>query len=176
MKNIQTFLNINLLYYIGFFMYSSFSQNLLSIRFGFDVKDIGYYFAYTGLLMTIVQIFIVSKINKRFSPKKILDFSLPILSLFLIIYAGFIFNLSFLLIFIIFFIIVISLLMVNMNLVLILNTGENERGKVLGIYSSVQSLAQVIAPIIGGVSSSLISYTSPFYLGAMFITFAAILS
>jgi DHA1 family tetracycline resistance protein-like MFS transporter len=175
MKDIKIFLNLLLLFWLGFGMYSSFSQNFLVLRFNFDVKDIGYYFAYTGILLTLMQIFFVPRISKLFSSKQILNFIFPVFAAMFIIYAGFIFNVFYLLIFIFFFIAGVSLLMVHLNLIIVSHASETERGKVFGISSSVQSLAQVIAPIVGGIASSFFSYAAPFYFAAIFIFFAAIL-
>lgn len=65
--------------------------------------------------------------------------------------------------------------MVNNNLLIASQAGDSERGKIFGITSSIQSLGQTIAPVVGGVCASMISYTAPFYLSAVFIFIASIL-
>lgn len=172
--NLKLFFNIMLLFFIGFGMYSSFSQNLLAIRFNFDEKDIGYYFAYTGILMTIVQIFIIPKF-KNISSNKILMLSLPALAILFFIYGAFINNIYVLLIFVFIMVIFIGLNMINTNVAIADHAREGDRGKIFGITSSVQSLAQIVAPMIGGLAASYLSYSSPFYLSAIFLLLASFL-
>ncbi|MFO0743683.1 MAG: MFS transporter [Candidatus Paceibacterota bacterium] len=171
--NLRVFFNVMLIFFIGFGMYSSFSQNLLSLRFGFDEKSIGYYFAYTGILMTIIQIFIIPRF-KNLSPEKILSFSLPVLAFLFVIYGAFINNIYVLLVFVFIMVIFIGLNMVNTNVAIADHATEGDRGKIFGITSSVQSLAQVIAPILGGFVAAYFSYSAPFYFSAFFLILAAI--
>ena len=172
--NLKIFFNVMLIFFIGFGIYSSFSQNLLAIRFHFDEKSIGYYFAYTGILMTLVQIFIIPRF-KNFSPNSILIFSLPVLAILFIIYGAFINNFYVLLAFVFIMVIFIGLNMVNTNVAIADHAREGDRGKIFGITSSVQSLAQVIAPILGGVAASYFSYSAPFYISAIFLLLAGFL-
>ena len=172
--NLKTFFNVMLIFFIGFGIYSSFSQNLLAIRFGFDEKAIGYYFAYTGILMTLIQIFVIPRF-KNLSPNKILSFSLPMLGLLFIIYGAFINNFYVLLAFVFIMVIFIGLNMVNTNVAIADHASEGDRGKIFGITSSVQSLAQVIAPILGGVVASYFSYSAPFYISGIFLFLAGFL-
>jgi MFS family permease len=171
--NLRVFFNIMLIFFIGFGMYSSFSQNLLSLRFGFDEKSIGYYFAYTGILMTLIQIFIIPKF-RNVSPQKILSFSLPALAFLFIIYGAFINNIYLLLVFVVVMVIFIGFNMVNTNVAIADHAREGDRGKIFGITSSVQSLAQVIAPIFGGFVASYFSYSAPFYFAGFFLILATI--
>lgn len=172
--NLKIFFNVMLIFFIGFGIYSSFSQNLLSIRFHFDEKSIGYYFAYTGVLMTLMQIFVIPRF-KNMSPNKILSFSLPALAILFIIYGAFIKNVYVLLAFVAVMVVFIGLNMVNTNVAIADHAREGDRGKIFGVTSSVQSLAQVIAPILGGVVASYFSYSAPFYISAIFLLFAGFL-
>ena len=176
MKEIRLFLLTLLLFWIGFAMYTNFSNNFLAIRFDFTERDIGYYFAFTGILMSICQLVLVPRINKRFNSKNILKLTYPIFGIFFIIYAAYIHNLNILLyIYLPLFVLLISLNIVNTNIEIMSHTGEENKGKIFGITSALNSIGQAIAPLIGGIIATIFYYDSPFYLSAIIVFIASIL-
>ena len=175
MKELRLFLITLLLFWIGFTTYSNFSNNYLLIRFGFDERGIGYYLATVGIILTICQLFVVPYINRIFSSFKVLKITYLLLSISLVIYAGFIFNVNILYLFLPFFVLLVSIIIVNINIEIMSRTSQENRGKIFGITSSVQSMSQTIAPLLGGIVSTIFYYDSPFYLAAIITFVAAVL-
>ncbi len=54
--------------------------------------------------------------------------------------------------------------------------GDNERGKMYGVYTAIISLGGVIGPILGGYLYEKISYSAPFYINGIILIFSGMLA
>ena len=54
--------------------------------------------------------------------------------------------------------------------------GVDEQGAVLGVYSSMGSLARAIGPLLGGLAFDHISHSSPMWIGGAVVTLAALIA
>jgi MFS family permease len=53
---------------------------------------------------------------------------------------------------------------------------ENERGEIIGVFQSSQSLGRILGPLIGGVLFNNISYGAPYFAGASIMIVAFIIA
>ncbi len=153
------------LFTFGFTFFTQFFQVYLIEKFDFGQSDIGFLFGYIGVIIVITQGVFVRISSRYFTPGTILSVSLIALMggyLLLLLpdttpglYA-------------VIPMIAISQGMTTPNLsAMISNTAPSHlQGETLGMQQSVQSLAQVVPPIIGGFAVAL-TIDIPMWLAAV---------
>ncbi len=152
--NLRTILVVNLLFIFGFNFFSQFFQVYLISRFAFTQSQIGDLFAYIGIWIAITQGLILRPLAKKFKPYQFVSVSL--LALGVAFLALLLPNDSTWIYFIIPIVAVFNGLTQPNLLTLVSNQGDNEtQGELLGINQSVQSIAQMIPPIVSGVVSAI---------------------
>jgi len=137
------------LFTFGFTFFTQFFQVYLIEKFHFDQSDIGFLFGYIGILLVFTQGGLVRVASRRLEPQQVLLLSL------LMLMGGY---LLLLLpdttggLYAVLPLIPISYGLASPNLsALISNSAPRHlQGETLGMQQSVQSLAQLIPPIIGG--------------------------
>ena len=149
----------------GFNFYTQFGQVFLIEKFHFTQVDIGNYFAYTGFWIAFAQGAITRPLSRRFSPPKVLRFSIVLLGLtlpMLLIPTQAIY------LFLItpFMAIFQGLTYPNSTAIVSNLSDEKSQGEILGINQSIQSLAQAIPPLIAGFIAS-IDYTLPIVVASI---------
>lgn len=150
------FVNLSLALIIGVF--PIYSQH----KFGWNESQNGYYFGLIGVGSFLTQIYLIRVLLKRFNEIKIIKLALIIFAIavtivgiaplgLIVILAGPIMAFG------------ISLLNVNVQSLISLESTPKEQGMVLGVSQSFGSMARVIGPLIGGTIAT-------FNLSAPYVT------
>lgn len=146
--------------------FALFSEHTLNLT----VKDIGYIFAFLGLIGVIMQLFLLKRITKLFSEKQAVIIAIICMSLALLFLAVTknIYTLYFSI-----FLLAIGNSITNPILSGIVSklTPDSEQGNVLGTSQSVGSFARLLGPLIGTGMYSIISIRSPYFFGAALLLF-----
>jgi DHA1 family tetracycline resistance protein-like MFS transporter len=158
------------LYSFGWYSFTQIFQVFLIRKFGANIVTntvIGDIYAYMGVWMIIFQFILTRPLSKRWSPERILSFSMPLIVI----------TLSCLLISDNLWVLVLQIPTViafqgltQPNVVALASSGADEAslGRVLGISQSMQALALASAPMITG---SLVELRPdlPVLMGSVFI-------
>lgn len=136
-------------YNLGFSFFTQFFQVFLVKRFSFNQSGIGDYFAFIGLCIALVQGLVVRRLAVRYTPKQILRYSLPLLSvtLFCVMLPQQSWQLYLVAPFIALF---QGSSAPNTTSLVSQNALAGEQGKMLGINQSVLAMGLAIPPIIAG--------------------------
>lgn len=173
MKGVNTIFLTNFLFGSGFTFFTTFFSVYLIKKFGFDQGNIGDFFAYIGLWSVVTQGFFVKYFAKRFSEEKILKWGLIgsgvfVLTYFLPQHSWQIYLIP------PFFGLSTGLTMANLSSLLSKSTKPEEAGKIFGINSSVQALAQLLPAIISGFIAAILTPESPIVIASIFILLGAL--
>ena len=173
--------HLPLLLVIGFLVVAAFSAfestfALFAERsYGFGASSIGYVFAFVGIVLVIVQGFLVGKVVKRIGEHHIVPASLAIVAIGLLMIPA---TRS-----------VAALLVANgvmavgmgfnnpslMSLVSRYSSAEDQGG-VLGLTQSLNSLARIVGPLWGGFAFDHLGIGMPYITSAAVMGIAAALS
>lgn len=156
---------VSFLFTFGFSFFTQFFQVFMIEKFDVSAKDIGQIFGYIGILLIITQGGLVRVVGKRTAPLKILLLAMPVMILgYLLLLlpdtiAG---------IYLVTTMIPVSQGLATPNLAALISTSvpADMQGETMGIQGSVNSLAQMLPPIIGGYVVSL-GIQFPFMLAAV---------
>ena len=167
------------LYQSGFAFIITFFGVFLVSRFSFGQRNIGFLFAFVGLLLAFTQIALTGPLSRRVSPRVVVPASFLLMSASLVgIY--FIHDTLFLYLYAIPTGIGAGLGLTNLTALISTTSKDTQHGSVLGINSSVQSFAQAIPPVFAGAIAAVFAPTTPvlfsaFIIGAagLFFTFWA---
>ena len=141
--------------------FALFSEHTLHLT----AKDVGYMFAFLGLIGVIMQLFFLKRITTWLTERKAVIISIVLMSLSLILLA--VANSTFMLY------VAISLLAIGNSIsgpilsgIISKLTPENEQGNIMGTSQSVGSFARLIGPLIGTGIYSFIGIRAPYIFGA----------
>lgn len=164
-ENLRTIFLIIFLYFFGFTMFTQFYQVFLIKKFQFGQARIGYLFGYIGIWGVFTQGVLVRLVSKRFTPAQVLSVTLPALAMSYLLYL--LPEASWqLLICVPFYAIAQGMSMPNLNAIVSNNASASMQGETMGMQQSVQSVAQMITPLIGAWMVSQ-SYYAPMYVGCI---------
>ena len=148
----QLFIQI-FLFYFSFSIYVSgfalFSERRFQINgLPMDAKQVGYAFAYFGLLGIIIQGFMIGPLVKRFGQRRMVfaGFISSFIGYATLAFAGSPFLLALTGVFTSFGAGVLRPVLLSE---ITEEVNPRERGRVIGVNQSIQSLAQIVAPILG---------------------------
>ena len=161
------------LFQAGFSFFATFSSVFLINRFQFTQGNIGDYFAYIGLWVAFTQAFIVRRFPKSVPPHLILRYGMLVTAFGLLLYF-FVGNAWELLLVTPIFAIANGLTQVNLVGLISRSAGSTIQGEILGVNSSVQSLAQLIPPMLSGYIAASISPESPVLISVIVIGLAGL--
>jgi DHA1 family tetracycline resistance protein-like MFS transporter len=172
MKELKAIFLTSFFFNAGFTFFTTFFSVYLIKKFGFDQGNIGDFFAYIGFWSIVTQGFMTRYVAKRFSEEKILKLSLVgtgiiVLAYFLPQHAWQIYLIP------PFFGLATGLTMANLGSLLSKSTDPKTQGKVFGINSSIQALAQLIPAIVSGFIAAILTPESPIIIASAFILFGA---
>lgn len=157
----------------GFTFFTQFIQVYLIRDFSFDQADIGYLFGYIGFVIAFTQGVLVRYLSGRVAPANILRVALFCLS---IAFMLLLIPDQTLGLYLLMPLVAINQGIANPNISATVSNmaPAHLQGQTLGMQQSVQSLAQIIPPLIGGFALS-ISASSPIWLasGSIFIAWLA---
>ena len=148
---------------------------MLFRSFGFNQSKTGDYFAIVGLFIALSQVVLVARVAKKMSDWKVLRFSIFGNSAMMLIY--FLVptsSPSYLYLVIPFFTAFNGLTMANMSSLVSRSAEMGKQGEAMGIYSSVQSLAQVPASILVGYITSGITSNTPLIVATVCIAIGGV--
>jgi DHA1 family tetracycline resistance protein-like MFS transporter len=161
------------LYQAGLAFIVTFFGVYLVFRFGFGQREIGFAFAFVGLLLAFTQLTITRTLSRRVPPEMVTPAALMLMSGSLI---GIYFVHDVLALYLYTVPVAISAALVASNLTGLLSarSSEHEQGSALGINSSVQALAQAIPPLFAGAIAAVFAATTPILFAALTIGAAGI--
>ncbi|MEO1418870.1 MAG: MFS transporter [Bacteroidota bacterium] len=157
----------------GFTFFTTMLQVFLIKRFAFDQGDIGMLFGFVGVSVVFTQVVLVRYFSGRVAPQRMLMFVLPGLAITLFL-SMFVSNTLQLYLSVPFIAMFQGLTTPNVSALVSNMAPPQLQGEVLGMQQSVQALAQIIPPLVGGVIVSF-SLTSPYWMAAVtiFLAFVA---
>lgn len=169
-KRFRSIFLITFLVTFGFTMFSQFLQVFLIQKFDYSQYNIGRLLAYFGIWSALIQGGLVRSLAKKYPPQKIIKVSLLLMSISLIILilpdkAWYLY------ITMAFIAITQGLTSPNITAMVSNLAQDSTQGEVLGINQSVQSLAQAIPPIIGGLTVA-INMNTPIILSSIAVMIA----
>lgn len=167
-KKLSPLFFTNFLYTTGIAFNMGFFGAFLIQKFDFTQAEIGNYFAYSGVWIIITQAVITRYVAKRVSEENVLRWSLLGAGVF-IIFQAFMPMWQLLLLVSPFFAIFIGLSNSNSIGLVSKNADKTMQGQVLGINSSVQALAGIFPPFIGGFIAGIFGYYSPLLISGFVI-------
>ena len=171
-QKFRSFFVTSFLYQAGFTFFTTFFGVFLIKYLGYDQGGIGLYFAFIGVCIVITQVTFTGPIGKRVPMLTIISAALFLLTATLVALA-FARSSMFLYLVTIPQCVAIGLIMANLTAVISSNAGADEQGKVLGLNSSVQAIAQAIPPVISGYLAASLSASAPIFTSAVFVLIAA---
>jgi len=158
------------LFSMGFTFFTTFFGIYLRNNFNFGPSKTGDYFAIVGLFIAFAQAVLVARVSKKLSDYSVLRFSLfgnaAMMLLYFVVPTSFSFGLYMV---IPFFTAFNGLTMANMTSLISRSAEPGQQGQAMGIYSSVQSLAQVPASILVGYITTSVTSSQPLVVASVCI-------
>ena len=158
------------LFSAGFTFFTTFFGIYLRNNFNFGPSKTGDYFAIVGLFIAFSQAVLVARVSKKLSDYSVLRFSLfgnaAMMMLYFVVPTSFSFGLYLV---IPFFTAFNGLTMANMTSLISRSAEPGQQGQAMGIYSSVQSLAQVPASILVGYITTSVTSSQPLVVASVCI-------
>lgn len=153
-------------YALGFNFYTQFFQVILIRNFSYDQTQIGRYFAYVGLWVTLMQGTVVRRVANRFEPAQILRYS--VFGLGIALWLFLLPRESWQLYMVVPFMALFQGLTSPNSTALVSQSGSAQaQGRTLGINQSVLSAAFVFPPIIAAYLDTLNVYLPIVAAGSM---------
>ncbi|MDP3800411.1 MAG: MFS transporter, partial [bacterium] len=166
---------IMLTYFLSMFALASV-QNIATLfaeeRFHLTIAEMGAVFALVGLVLLLVQGFLVGRMVKRIGESKIVTLGIFLAAIGYIIMPT-IEYVWFVLISAGFMALGIGLIIPALNSLISKNASREEQGEVFGVAQSLIGLALIFAPIFGGGLYDLFGSGSPFFAAGI-ITLVAL--
>jgi MFS transporter, DHA1 family, tetracycline resistance protein len=169
-ERLRAVLLTGFLFSAGFTFFTTFFGIYLRNNFHFGSSKTGDYFAIVGLFIAFSQAVLVARVSKKLSDYSVLRFSLfgnaSMMLLYFVVPTSFSFGLYMV---IPFFTAFNGLTMANMTSLISRSAEPGQQGQAMGIYSSVQSLAQVPASILVGYITTSITSSQPLIVASVCI-------
>ena len=167
---LRVILATGFLFNAGFTFFTTFFGVYLRNSFDFSSAKIGDYFALVGLFIAFSQAVVVARVAKKLADFKVLRFSLfGTAAMMLVYFLTPTSSSAYLYMVIPFFTFFNGLTMANMGSLVSRSAEPGQQGQAMGIYSSVQSLAQVPASILVGYITSGINSSQPLLVSSVCI-------
>ena len=169
-ERLRVILATGFLFNAGFTFFTTFFGVYLRNSFDFSAAKIGDYFALVGLFIAFSQAVVVARVAKKLADFKVLRFSLfGTAAMMLVYFLTPTSSSAYLYMVIPFFTFFNGLTMANMSSLVSRSAEPGQQGQAMGIYSSVQSLAQVPASILVGYITSGINSSQPLLVSSVCI-------
>jgi DHA1 family tetracycline resistance protein-like MFS transporter len=140
-------------------------------QFGWGPGQVGYVFAYVGVLSAVLQGGLIGRLTGRFGEPRLLLWGLTLIALGLVALAS-TRGPALLAVAVSGLALGMGLTQPSLNSLISRRAGEAEQGEVLGVSQSVGSLARVLGPAAAGVLFAELGRASPFLWGAALIAAA----
>jgi len=173
--------HLPLLLIIGFLVVAAFSAfestfALFAERsHGFHASSIGYVFAFVGIVLVIVQGFLVGKVVKKIGEHHIVPASLAIVAIGLLMIPA---TRSVAALLVANGVMAVGMGFNNPSLMSLISrySSAEDQGGVMGLTQSLNSLARIIGPLWGGFAFDRLGIGMPYISGAAVMAVAAALS
>jgi MFS transporter, DHA1 family, tetracycline resistance protein len=173
--------HLPLLLLIGFLVVAAFSVfettfALFAERtYSFHASTIGYYFAFVGIILVIVQGFLVGKVVKRIGEHHIVPASLAIVAIGLLMIPA---TRSVAALLVANGVMAVGMGFNNPSLMSLVSrySAAEDQGGVMGLTQSLNSLARIVGPMWGGFAFDHLGIGMPYVSGAAVMGVAAALS
>ena len=167
---IRVTLMAGFLFSAGFTFFTTFFGVYLRNNFGFSAANTGDYFAFVGIFIAFSQAVLVRRVSMSVADYKVLRFSMfglaAMLAVFFFAPAG---ENIWVFLPVPFFSAFNGLTMANMSSLVSRSAEPGRQGQAMGIYSSVQSLAQVPASVLVGYITGSITSAQPLIVASLCI-------
>jgi len=140
-------------------------------KFQFTAVHTGYFFAYIGILIVIMQGVLVGPLVKLWGEKRLISLGCALLVIGLIMtpFSPSVLVLSIAMIFLAFG---QGMLNPSLHSLVSKNCGAHEKGEVLGMQQAFGCLARIGGPFMGGLLFTVWGHTMPYYFAALLMIFA----
>jgi DHA1 family tetracycline resistance protein-like MFS transporter len=134
--------------------------------FGWGPLQVGYIFFFIGVVLVVVQGGLIGRLTKRFGEARLVVAGATLLTIGLIALP---FSGGIAAVLIVMALLALGLGMLNPAVTSLVSreAGTTERGGILGVNQSGQSLARILGPLIAGLVYSVAGSAAPYYIGAM---------
>jgi DHA1 family tetracycline resistance protein-like MFS transporter len=168
LKNLRTLFTTIFLYSCGFGFFNSFFGFVLTERFGFTDKELGNFFTFIGFCIVLSQMFLVRRLSGKFPEHRLLRWSMlgTALTVFLHLFPN---DWRMMLVIAPFMSASNAVSFSNLNGLISRSAGPAEQGEVMGISTSMLSLAQIIPPLVAGTVTALFGADAAILIGALVI-------
>jgi len=172
-QNLRTVYLYSFVVAFGFNLFLQFFAFYLLSKFRMSQAEAGNFFAYAGIWIAISQGIIAGIVAKKHSAQKVLPLATILLavSTFMLVFPT---QYSHMLLILPFIAVFQGLIVPNITTLLSDLANKNSQGEVMGINQSLNSLTQIVPPIIAGVLFS-ISIDLPIITAAIIIVIAWII-
>ncbi|MEP3247025.1 MAG: MFS transporter [Sneathiella sp.] len=133
-------------------------------NYGWTPKDLGYCFAYIGIILVIVQGRLIGPLTKWLGEPKLLLVGLALLVIGLYM-TTFAFHFSLFIIAITFMSLGIAILNPTQSALISLVSAKGQQGSTLGIAQSFSGIGRVMGPLWGGAFFQFVDYDMPLIIG-----------
>jgi MFS family permease len=135
-------------------------------RFGWGPMQIGWIFFFVGLVLAAVQGGLIGRLTKRFGEARLATYGAVLLTIGLISLP---FSSGLVTVLAVMGLLALGLGCLNPTLTSLVSqeAGAAERGGILGVNQSGQSLARILGPLIAGAVYAAAGRNAPYYIGAI---------
>jgi MFS family permease len=135
-------------------------------KFAWGPQQVGYIFCYVGVVLALIQGGLIRHVSHRFGEARLVTFGAVLLMLGLatLPLSG---MLAIILIVMAVLAVGLGLLSPSINSLVSQAAAATERGGILGVNQSAQSLARIVGPLIAGVVYTAGGRAMPYYVGAL---------
>jgi len=144
-------------------------------QFGWGPSQIGYIFAYIGVLAALMQGGLIGRLTARFGEEKLLIAGLVLIALGLLAIPA-ADDLPVLVVAVSGLALGMGAMQPSLNSLISRRAGAEEQGEVLGVAQSVASLSRVLGPTLAGALFAGLGRDSPFLAGMVLVIIATALS
>jgi len=144
-------------------------------QFGWGPRQVGYVFAYLGLISAILQGGLIGRLTRRFGEERLLPCGLALIAagLFALPFAH---DMPILGPALTGLALGMGLMQPSLNSLISRQAAEEEQGEVMGVSQSVGSLSRVLGPFAAGFSFAALGRDSPYFLGVLLVVIPLLLA
>ena len=144
-------------------------------QLGWGPRQVGYVFAYVGLISAILQGGLIGRLTQRFGEERLLVCGLALIGLGLLV-LPFAHDIALLGAVLTGLALGMGLMQPTLNSLISRQAGTEEQGEVMGVSQSIGSLSRVIGPFGAGFCFAEFGRNSPYFLGAALTGIAVLLA
>ena len=144
-------------------------------QFGWGPRQVGYVFAYLGLISAILQGGLIGRLTRRFGESRLLLCGLALIAVGLLA-LPFAYDMPMLGPALTGLALGMGLMQPSLNSLISRQAGAEEQGEVMGVSQSVGSLSRVLGPFAAGFSFAALGRDSPYFLGVLLVVIPLLLA